>query len=369
MTDRGQVIAEANADETGQFVMLPPAFAPGAHALGLSAHVGDGVPIQSPGIVGIDVPPPPAKPASGPMIASAAAIPAAKLSLPLAPTPPVKAPTPLAKSPAQPNPAAPAPAKPVELSVVAKSDASVPAGAATPRTAITGVAADEAGRLVATGAAAPGAFLRLYLNGSFLASVTAGKDGLWSLIVEHGMRGGAYAIRADEIDRTKDAVISRAEVPFNYPEHVAEQTARAKPAAPPAAVAQSPASVMGPQKTAAAPPPAARAEAAPPAVAAKDAAAAASPNAPPAPVLSAKESPPASEQGERPVPSGAAQAIVRLVDTAKVVHGDSLWAISAHLYGNGLRYTQIYAANATQIRNPRLIYPGQIFVLPQSTPF
>ena len=52
-----------------------------------------------------------------------------------------------------------------------------------------------------------------------------------------------------------------------------------------------------------------------------------------------------------------------------MVPGDSLWAISAHLYGNGLRYAQIYAANAGQIRNPSLIYPGQIFVLPQPTPY
>ena len=62
---------------------------------------------------------------------------------------------------------------------------------------------------------------------------------------------------------------------------------------------------------------------------------------------------------------GGAHAVVRLVDTRKVVAGDSLWGISERLYGDGLRYSQIYAANAAQIRNPRLIYPGQVFVLPQ----
>ena len=65
----------------------------------------------------------------------------------------------------------------------------------------------------------------------------------------------------------------------------------------------------------------------------------------------------------------AANAIVREVDTTKVVRGDSLWRISSHHYGNGIRYKQIYAANASQIRDPKLIYPGQIFVLPQPTPF
>ncbi|MBV8183781.1 MAG: LysM peptidoglycan-binding domain-containing protein, partial [Hyphomicrobiales bacterium] len=28
------------------------------------------------------------------------------------------------------------------------------------------------------------------------------------------------------------------------------------------------------------------------------------------------------------------------------------------------RYTQIYEANASQIRNPNLVFPGQVFVLP-----
>ena len=68
-------------------------------------------------------------------------------------------------------------------------------------------------------------------------------------------------------------------------------------------------------------------------------------------------------------PEPASNVVVKLIDTHKVIPGDNLWDISQHIYGNGLRYTQIYAANANQIRNPRLIYPGQIFVLPQTTPF
>ena len=43
----------------------------------------------------------------------------------------------------------------------------------------------------------------------------------------------------------------------------------------------------------------------------------------------------------------------------------SLWRISWHLLGDGQRYRQIFAANASQIRDPKLIYPGQIFVVPQ----
>ena len=44
--------------------------------------------------------------------------------------------------------------------------------------------------------------------------------------------------------------------------------------------------------------------------------------------------------------------------------GNSLWRIARRLYGQGIRYTMIFAANQDQIRNPALIYPGQIFVVP-----
>ncbi len=44
--------------------------------------------------------------------------------------------------------------------------------------------------------------------------------------------------------------------------------------------------------------------------------------------------------------------------------GDNLWTISRRTYGRGIRYTTIYTANKDQIRNPHLIYPGQVFVLP-----
>lgn len=44
--------------------------------------------------------------------------------------------------------------------------------------------------------------------------------------------------------------------------------------------------------------------------------------------------------------------------------GNSLWRLARRSYGEGLRYTEIYQANKDQIRDPDLIYPGQVFVLP-----
>jgi nucleoid-associated protein YgaU len=48
-----------------------------------------------------------------------------------------------------------------------------------------------------------------------------------------------------------------------------------------------------------------------------------------------------------------------------VVRGNNLWNIARAHYGEGLRYTVIFEANKSQIRDPDLIYPGQIFSLPK----
>jgi hypothetical protein len=47
-----------------------------------------------------------------------------------------------------------------------------------------------------------------------------------------------------------------------------------------------------------------------------------------------------------------------------VVRGDNLWNIARAHYGEGWRHTMIFEANKDQIRNPALIYPGQVFSLP-----
>jgi nucleoid-associated protein YgaU len=46
--------------------------------------------------------------------------------------------------------------------------------------------------------------------------------------------------------------------------------------------------------------------------------------------------------------------------------GNSLWAIARKAYGEGTHYTIIYSANRGHIRDPNLIYPGQVITLPKS---
>ncbi|SKA36895.1 Nucleoid-associated protein YgaU, contains BON and LysM domains [Enhydrobacter aerosaccus] len=48
-----------------------------------------------------------------------------------------------------------------------------------------------------------------------------------------------------------------------------------------------------------------------------------------------------------------------------VVRGDNLWNIARAHYGEGVRFTVIFDANKDQIRDPNLIYPGQVFALPK----
>ena len=59
---------------------------------------------------------------------------------------------------------------------------------------------------------------------------------------------------------------------------------------------------------------------------------------------------------------------VTLTDDSVIVQpGNSLWRIARRTYGNGVQFTVIYEANKDHIRDPDLIYPGQIFNLPKKT--
>ena len=45
--------------------------------------------------------------------------------------------------------------------------------------------------------------------------------------------------------------------------------------------------------------------------------------------------------------------------------GTTLWAIARERYGQGRLYVKVFDANRDQIRDPDLIYPGQVFQIPQ----
>ena len=57
--------------------------------------------------------------------------------------------------------------------------------------------------------------------------------------------------------------------------------------------------------------------------------------------------------------------LLMLGDAVVVVQpGNSLWRIARRTMGGGIHFTEIYEANRSQIKDPALIYPGQIFTVP-----
>jgi nucleoid-associated protein YgaU len=323
LTNKGEEIARAQADSKGEFVILPPALAPGDHVLTLNTA---GVKGDSAQNVTVSVP---QKGAGDTLVAL---------------TEPDK-PTRVLTDTARPAPAA--------------------AGAATPAVAIRSVEADETGAFFASGIGAAGATIRLYLNEIMVATVQAGADRQWSLKIEKGMTPGGYRVRADMIDPANGSVQARAEAPFDYPERRVASAGGTplpppRPTGLPAAGASAPAAGSAPAarpEVSMTPAPGqprpvgGTAGAAPPQIA-----------SPPA----SSGTSPAQTAAAPPGASGAPQAnvVIGEIQTVLVLRGDNLWRISRKVLGSGMRYTQIYEANATQIRDPRLIYPKQIFVMP-----
>jgi nucleoid-associated protein YgaU len=86
-------------------------------------------------------------------------------------------------------------------------------------------------------------------------------------------------------------------------------------------------------------------------------------------VLSRLETPFKREAPEVLQPALAAQSEAGgpapAIAAVTVQKGDTLWAISQERYGSGFLYVRVFEANKDDIRDPDLIYPGQIFTLPQ----
>lgn len=174
------------------------------------------------------------------------------------------------------------------------------------------IAYDADGAVVLTGRAPAGtAAIHVLADGREAATGAPGVDGGWSLRIE-GLEGGVYrlVIEARAVD---GRMLSRFATPFQ----------REEPAALARAAAAAPAAAGGTEAVSEA--------------------------------TGAGES-----AGE--VPGGTTGARLVLIT---VQPGYTLWGIADDSYGRGMDYVRVYEANRDQIRNPDLIYPGQVFRLPQ----
>ncbi len=181
------------------------------------------------------------------------------------------------------------------------------------------VETEPGGKLHVSGHAHPGGAVRVYLNDSFVGSVIAGADGRFAITINEGVAPGSYRVRLDEVGSNSGTVHARAEVPFTVPDTLV--TASVPTHATTASKRPETAAAQQPQLAAAA-------------------------------------------FTVPPVGGSPSAVVVPRIATTTVSRGDSLWRISRLTYGAGTRYAVIYKANREQIRNPNLIYPGQIFVVP-----
>jgi nucleoid-associated protein YgaU len=180
------------------------------------------------------------------------------------------------------------------------------------------IAVEPGGKLHVRGHARPGAAIRLYVNDSFVAAVTAGVDQRFAVTINEGVTPGAYRVRLDEVEANSNAVLARSESPFNLT----------------AAMAMSSASLENKVRS-------------------------------PDDNRSESRTQSAAVMSQLPMDRDLrSNVIVPKIVTTAVAQGDSLWRISRDSYGAGERYPLIFGANRKKIHNPNLIYPGQIFVLP-----
>ncbi|MCU0790014.1 MAG: LysM peptidoglycan-binding domain-containing protein [Nitratireductor sp.] len=277
----------------------------------------------------------------------------------------------------------------------------------------------EDGKIYIAGTGEPGRTVNIYLDGTMTGSAVVGPDGAFLLEAPSQLEPGEHTIRADLLSSDGSAVAARAEVPLVHEAPTEVAAAEQKPAG----TAGSETVAAQPEQTAAAEAPAAEtnivAAATEPGAAQTNAAASAEvtatgevpaatagegtatapateETAPAASAGAATQTQPAAQEtaaAEAPAPAMeepaasepaaaagepaatetvAAPAAVEqepITTGASVIirRGDNLWRISRRMLGKGIRYTTIYEANRDQIKNPSLIYPGQVFQVPGAT--
>ena len=228
-----------------------------------------------------------------------------------------------------------------------------------------------AGAVQLGGRGQPGGFVRFYLDNAPLQTVLVPDGGQWFTTLKE-VPPGVYVLRADQLDAA-GKVTSRFETPFKREtlETLAAATESPRlteaapgetpvadePAAPEGAVAVADAGEAETRPAQAATP----AETAPqedePGESEPAPAADTPPEPAPAPEIAAVSEPEAAPQPAEPVPPPAPV-------TVTVQPGHTLWAIAKGELGDGIRYVQVYEANREAIRDPDLIYPGQVFTIP-----
>jgi nucleoid-associated protein YgaU len=229
---------------------------------------------------------------------------------------------------------------------------------------------NDVGEIIFSGQAEAGTSVRLYVDNRSVGDAAVAADGTWTFADNEDIAPGNHSLRVDQLQRD-GSVSRRIELPFvrATPQDIASlnDPAQAEPKADYAADAAPALPEPIPTASADEPP------------SARPAAMEQSPGSEMANVEHTAEAAPAALDPESLTDSSgklasadppAAPAEPSLPRNGKIViqPGNSLWRISRVIYGRGIEYTVIYEANKDYIRNPNLIYPGQIFATPGVVP-
>ncbi len=187
---------------------------------------------------------------------------------------------------------------------------------------IDAISYGDNGDAILTGRGDADAVARVYLNNAITGETAVDPSGDWSLALTD-VAAGIYTLRVDQIDGT-GAVTSRFETPFK----------REDPVLVAAAAAPEPASIKEEIET-------------------------------PTPVVDTPPTPaPTEPVAEAVTETTAPAAPAPRVTAVTVQPGFTLWKIAKDAYGQGDLYVQVFDANKDAIKNPDLIYPGQVFEVP-----
>lgn len=321
-----QVIGNAVAGPEGDFaVALETPLKPGGHQIVIRSTTPDNVVATSPETAIVSIP----ETRDGQVLAlvEKPGAPSRLISVPEAATPGEAAPEPQdGEQAAQPSPG-PASAAGDNQPASQKSAAApaAPEAGATPA-AVTGVNVEaveiDGRKIFVAGTAEPGRKVRAYANETLLGEAITSPGGRFLIEAERDLPVGDYIVRVDALEPDGVKVVARAAVPFER-EPGEAISAVASPAA------------KGPEEKAGGD---------------GDA-----------------NEPSPSSSGETAVPETLAPKLESADGSVIIRRGDSLWRISRRVYGLGVRYSTIYLANQQQIRDPDLIWPGQVFKVPGKT--
>jgi nucleoid-associated protein YgaU len=208
--------------------------------------------------------------------------------------------------------------------------------------------------------------LRIYLDNAAVMDARTGPDGKWAVTLPD-VSPGVYTLRIDQI-AADGAVSSRFETPFKRETLAALAAASGSTAVPVVPAAEPASAPQAVAETAPEPAPDVAPEPAPEAVtgAAPETDIEVDPAPAPASVV-----PVAPAAIANPVIADAPNADPVVAEpvtapvTVTVQPGFTLWGIATERFGSGTMYVQVFEANRDSIKNPDLIYPGQVFTLPQ----